>query len=214
MSLNTLLTILSSNKLEGDNYVDWKSNLDIVLIVDKHTWVLTIPCPPQTNDDSTQEDKDALAAWLRFDELTRCYILPSMNNVLQQQHRDIETAADMLYNLHRVCGGQGRQAREQAVRQLMNCHMKAGTPVRDHMMLIISYLKGMEILGSEIDGHTKIDMILKSLPKFFDTFKLNKLEYTVTELMKEIHTADGLTKKKEETRRDTCYYAQSLHLWI
>jgi hypothetical protein len=29
-----------------------------------------------------------------------------MNNVLQQQHRDIEIAADMLYNLHEVFGGQ------------------------------------------------------------------------------------------------------------
>ena len=50
MSLNPLSTILSSNKLEGDNYVDWKRNLDIVLTVDKHKWVLTTPCP-QTNDE-------------------------------------------------------------------------------------------------------------------------------------------------------------------
>ena len=199
MSLNPLSTILSSNKLEGDNYVDWKRNLDIVLTVDKHKWVLTTPCP-QTNDDSTQEEKDVLAAWLRSDEIARCYILASMNNVLQQQHRDYETATDMLYNLHEMFGGQGRQARQQAVRQFMNCRMKAGTPVRDHMMLIISYLNEMEILGSEIDGETKIDMILETLPETFDTFKLNysmnKLEYTVTELMKELQTAEALTKKK------------------
>ena len=67
-----------------------------------------------------------------------------MNNVLQQQHRDIETVADMLYNLHEMFGGQGRQARQQAVRQFMNRRMKSGTPVRDHMMLI--YLNKMEIL--------------------------------------------------------------------
>jgi hypothetical protein len=60
MSLNPLSTILSSNKLEGDNYVDWKRNLDIVLTIDKHKWVLTTPYP-QTNEDSTQEEKDALA---------------------------------------------------------------------------------------------------------------------------------------------------------
>ena len=83
----------------------------------------------------------------------------------------------------------------------MNCRMKAGTPVRDHMMLIISYLNEMEILGSEIDRETKIDMILETLPQSFDTFKLNysmnKLEYIVTELMKELRTAEGLTKKKK-----------------
>ena len=68
------------------------------------------------------------------------------------------------------------------------------------MMLIISYLNEMEILGSEIDGETKIDMILETLPETFDTFKLNysmnKLEYTVTELMKELQTAEAFTKKK------------------
>ena len=96
-----------------------------------------------------------------------------MNNVLQQQDRDIETAVDTLYNLHEMFGGQGRQARQQAVRQFMNCRMKAETLVRDHMMLIIIYLNEMEILGLEIDGETKIDMILETLPDSFDTFKLN-----------------------------------------
>ena len=66
MSLNHLSTILSSNKLENENYVDSKRNLDIILTVNKHKWVLTTPCP-QTDDDSTQEEKDALAAWLRSD---------------------------------------------------------------------------------------------------------------------------------------------------
>ena len=84
----------------------------------------------------------------------------------------------------------------------MNYHMKAGTPVRDHMMLIISHLNEMEILGSEIDRETKLDMILETLPESFDTFKLNysmnKLEYTVTELMKELHTTEGLTKRKRD----------------
>ena len=127
-----------------------------------------------------------------------------MNNVLQPQHHDIDTTANMIYNLHEMFGGQGRQARQQAVRQYMNCRMKAGTPVRDHMMLIISYLNEMEILGSEIDGETKIDMILETLSNSFDTFKLNysmnKLEYTITEFMKELQTAEGLTKKRRTER--------------
>ena len=109
MFLNHLSIILSSNKLENKNYVDSKHNLDIIPTFNKHKWVLTTPCPPLTNNDSTQEDKDALAAWLCS---VRCYILASMNNVLQQQHRDIETAADMLNNLHEMFGGQRRQARQ------------------------------------------------------------------------------------------------------
>ena len=48
-------------------------------------------------------------------------------------------------------------------------------------------------------------MILETLPESFDTFKwnysMNKLEYTVTKLMKELHTAEGLTKRKRNQRK-------------
>ena len=93
-----------------------------------------------------------------------------------------------------------RQARQKAVRQFMNCRMKARTPVGDFMILIISHLSKMEILGSEIDGKNAIDVILENLPASPDTSKMNysinKLEYIVTKLMKELHTAVGLTKRK------------------
>ena len=58
MSLKHLSNILSSNKLENKNYVDSKHNLDIILTINKHKMVLTTPCPPLTNDDSTQEDNE------------------------------------------------------------------------------------------------------------------------------------------------------------
>ena len=82
MTLSPLTTILSQNRLTGENYVDWKRNLDIVLTVDGHKYILTTPCPPKPSNDSTQEEKDAYKAWLRSDEVTRCYILASINNVL------------------------------------------------------------------------------------------------------------------------------------
>ena len=53
MSLSPLAQILSMNKLVGENYVDWKRNLDIVLTVDKHKHVLTTPCPPEPTEEST-----------------------------------------------------------------------------------------------------------------------------------------------------------------
>ncbi len=199
MSMSPLATILSSNKLTGENYVDWKRNLDIVLTIDKHKYVLTTPCPFEPSADSTQEEKDAFTAWIRSDEVAKCYILASISNVLQQQHRNMETAADMIANITEMFGDQGRQARQAAVRNFMNCRMKAGTPVRDHMMLIIGHLNEMEIMGAEIDGETQVDMILETLPEMFDNFKLNysmnKLSYTLSELMKELQTAEALLLK-------------------
>ena len=47
MALNPLSTLLIQNKLDGENYVDWKCNVDIVLTADKHRWVFTTPCLAQ-----------------------------------------------------------------------------------------------------------------------------------------------------------------------
>lgn len=199
MTLSPLTTILSQNRLTGENYVDWKRNLDIVLTVDGHKYVLTTPCPPKPSNDSTQEEKDAYKAWLRSDEVARCYILASVNNVLQQQHRDIDNAADMIYSITEMFGAQGRQARQAAVRQFMNCRMRPGTPVREHMMTIMGHLNEMEIMGAEIDGDTKVDMILETLTDSFDNFKLNysmnKLDYSLPELIKELQAAETILHK-------------------
>lgn len=44
-SFSPLVTILNNNKLTGSNYIDWKRNLDIVLIAEEYKYVLTKPCP-------------------------------------------------------------------------------------------------------------------------------------------------------------------------
>ena len=43
-SFRPLIAILNQNELTRPNYVDWKRNLDIVLIAKEHKYVLTQPC--------------------------------------------------------------------------------------------------------------------------------------------------------------------------
>ncbi|XP_024019112.1 uncharacterized protein LOC112090928 [Morus notabilis] len=126
MSLSPIAQILSTNKLVGENYVDWKCNLDIVLTVDKHKHVLTTPCPLEPTEESIQEERNSYTSWMRSDEIARCYILASISNVLQQQHRNMLTATDMIYSIAEIFGSQGRQAKQAAVRNFMNCRMKFG----------------------------------------------------------------------------------------
>ena len=51
-SFNPLAQILKENKLNGNNYVDWKRNLDIVLTAEGHKFVLYEEFPPKPNDDA------------------------------------------------------------------------------------------------------------------------------------------------------------------
>ena len=89
MTLNPLYTLLTQNKLDNNNYVDWKHNLDIVLMVDKHQWVLYTPCLVAPTVESSNEQLIEYERWKQSDRMAKCYILGSISNVLQQQYRSI-----------------------------------------------------------------------------------------------------------------------------
>ena len=57
-------------------------------------------------------------------------------------------------------GKQGRLARQDTMRIILNSKMAQGTPIREHCLKMISYLNTLEILGANIDGESQVDMIL------------------------------------------------------
>ena len=56
-SFSPLVAILIQNKLTRSNYVDWKRNLDIILTVEEHKYVLSQPCPNFPSLDAPLEEK-------------------------------------------------------------------------------------------------------------------------------------------------------------
>ena len=56
-SFSPLAIILNQNKLTGTNYVNWKRNLDIVLMTEEHKIVLNEPCPNFLSLDAPFEEK-------------------------------------------------------------------------------------------------------------------------------------------------------------
>ena len=103
-SFNPLSVILKENKLTGPNYIDWKKNLNLVLTTEEYKFVLTNLCPPAPDSNSSKEKVDAYQTWRKADEMTRCYLLASMSNVLQHQHEHMATAYDMMLNLKEMFG--------------------------------------------------------------------------------------------------------------
>ncbi|XP_042422622.1 uncharacterized protein LOC122010221, partial [Zingiber officinale] len=196
MSFNPLSIILQQNRLTGPNYIDWKRNLDIVLTAESYKYVLTEQCPDAPTGESTQEEIEYHRKWVKADEMARCYILASMSNVLQHQHQDLPTAYDIMNNLKELFGHQDRASRQEAMRKIMTATMQEGTPVRDHILKMMAYLNEIQILGGEIDGETQIDMILQTLPRSFEQFRLNynmnKRVYSLAELLTELQAAEGL----------------------
>ena len=46
-SNNPIIALLTNEKLSGDYFIKWKSNINIVLICENQKFVLTEECPPK-----------------------------------------------------------------------------------------------------------------------------------------------------------------------
>ena len=156
MSFNPLSVILSQNKLTGENFTDWKRNLNIVLTYEKHKFTLLEACPPKPAANAAKAVRDAYEKWIVSDDMARCYMLASMANVLQQQHQGMRTASNIMTSLQAIFGETTTRARFEAIKAIMNSRMKVGTPVRDHLHRIMAHFKEAKIHGSNIDQKLRL----------------------------------------------------------
>ncbi|KAL6513520.1 hypothetical protein OROGR_021006 [Orobanche gracilis] len=155
------------------------------------------PLDPEA--DATPEELAEYRKWKKSDEMARCYVLASLTNVLQHQHQTMGTAAEMMKNLTEMFGHQNRAARQNAMRVLMTTQMSEGTPVRNHVLKMMSHLNELSILGATIDAESQVDIILGSLPRSFEQFRLNYnmnlRTYTLAELLTELQSTEGLFRQ-------------------
>ncbi|KAL5546650.1 hypothetical protein UlMin_006337 [Ulmus minor] len=134
MSQYSLSSILNQNKLTGDNFAYWKRNLLIVLSFEKHKYVLEKECPPVPKENAPSAESMTFDNWINSNEIARCYMMASMNSVLQKQHEGYHNAMEIMQNVEDMFGGQSVLVRQAAIRNLMNCKHKLGTPIKDHML--------------------------------------------------------------------------------
>ncbi|KAL5568561.1 hypothetical protein UlMin_025136 [Ulmus minor] len=138
--------------------------------------------------------------WVNSNEIARCYMMASMNSVFQKQHEGYLNARDIMHNVEDIFGGQSVLVRQAAVRNLMNCKHKFGTPVKDHMLTMIRYLAEAQSHEYDIDADTQIEMIFESLSKefipFMTIFNLSEKNMSLTELMKPFQAFESMIKSK------------------
>ncbi|XP_016455430.1 uncharacterized protein LOC107779498 [Nicotiana tabacum] len=200
IAFNPLTAILTQNKLEGPNYVDWKRNLDIVLIAEEYKFVLDEVCLEKPGEDAMDDEQKAYQKWVKIDEMVRCYILTSMSNVLQHHHQSTESAYDILKNLKEMFGDQNRAANQIAMKALLNTKMVKGLSVRDHVLKMMSLLNELEVLGANTDKDTQVEMILQTLSDSFQQFRLNynmnKVDLSLAKLLNELQSTETIIKQQ------------------
>ena len=200
MSKSALSTLLEKNTLiNGDNFVDWKRNLMLVLTFEKLKWVIDTPCPKEPDAKSSNDTLKAYNDWKDANDMARCYIMASISNVLQAQHEDYDTASDVIANLVDMFEGQVATKGQAALRKLLNLRQQPGTPVKDHMILVMSLIAEMTANGASMDYLPQMTMVFETLSKEFVPFKttysLTGKELTLSELMKELQEFERMLKK-------------------
>jgi hypothetical protein len=132
--------------------------------------------------------------------MVKCYILASVSNVLQHQHQDLDHAFGMMTILKEMLGEQNRIAKSGTMKSLLIAKMAEDTLVREHCLSMIAMFNSLEVLGTEIDGESQVDIILHSLPDSYNQFRLNvtmnKQDFTFSKLMNELIAAEGILKTK------------------
>ncbi|XP_077248946.1 uncharacterized protein LOC143888420 [Tasmannia lanceolata] len=124
--------------------------------------VLTTAEPEEPTVDAPQAERDRRQKWTGDNEMTKCYIIGSMSNVLQQ-HVGMAITAEIMLNLKELFGEQNRTARLIVIKGLVSTKIVEGTSVRDHMLKMTGFLNELDILGAVMDAETQIDIFLASL---------------------------------------------------
>ena len=108
-ALNPLACILESNHLTGINYKDWLRNLKIILTSEKLGHILDQKLLLLPNR-LTAEQRAAYEKWMDEDSRVKCYVLASMSNELQSQHKHMSTVRAMITHLQELYGEQSHIA--------------------------------------------------------------------------------------------------------
>ena len=112
---------------------------------------------------------------------------------LRQQITPLDSGVEMLQTLEEMFAKSTISERQAAIIDLINTRMTCGL-VKDHCLAMISHISRAEVIGAKHQKEMKIDLILQSLPKHFNQFKVNynmhKMDLTLVQLMHELESAE------------------------
>ncbi|KAA0050233.1 gag/pol protein [Cucumis melo var. makuwa] len=148
---NSIVQLLASQKLNGDNYATWKSNLNKILVIDDLRFVLTEERPQTPASNANQNVREAYDRWVKANEKARVYIFASMSDVLAKKHESLATAKEIMDSLREMFGQPSWSLRHEAIKYIYTKQMKEGTSVREHVLDMMMHFNIAEVNGGPIN---------------------------------------------------------------
>ena len=161
-------------------------------------FILTEPCPHIPAANAQRTVRENYDRWMNTNNQAISYMLASMSDTLRSKMEKMDTAVEILEALHEMFGKQSEQARIELTRKYTSAKMKAGTSVRDHVMMMTNYFTDAEFHGAQIDEVTQVGIILNSLShdfiQFTSNYIMNKLNYGLSQLLNELQAFEAINK--------------------
>ena len=88
---NLIFTFLASQILIGENFIKWKSNMNILLIHDNYHFVLREDCPSVPPANAATAVTKRYDRWVKANNKAHCCLLAMMNEVLRVQEKREES---------------------------------------------------------------------------------------------------------------------------
>ncbi|XP_038885834.1 uncharacterized protein LOC120076130 [Benincasa hispida] len=187
---SSLIQLLAFDKLIGNNYATWKTNLNTILVIDDLQFILTEECPPIPSSNANRTVRDAYNRWIRVNDKVHAYILANISDVLAKKHESMGTTKKIMEFLRGMFGQPSFSLRHDSIKYIYNCSMKEGASVREHVLNMMVHFNVAEVNEVVVDEKSQIGFILESLPKSFLQFctnaLMNKIEYNLTTLLNEL----------------------------
>ena len=111
-------------------------------------FILTEPCPPIPAVNAQRTVRENYERWMNGNNRAISYMLASISDMLRSKMERKVTTLEILEALHKIFGKQSEQARIELTRKYTSAKMKAGTSVRDHVMMMTNYFIDAEFHGA------------------------------------------------------------------
>ena len=115
---------LLNDKMTGENYIKWKSNMNAILVCEDLKFILTEERPPELARNAGQAVRDTYQKWAAMNEKARCYLLAEMSEVLAVKHEPMALAPQMMKSLQDMFGQLLERQRHEAMVSAITVRMK------------------------------------------------------------------------------------------
>ena len=73
-SSNPIIALLANESLTGDNFVKWKSNVNIVLVCENNRFVLTEECHAKPAANAARSVREPYERWIQANNKAQTYM--------------------------------------------------------------------------------------------------------------------------------------------